>query len=384
VKKWVLPSPTRIHLDSMTVFSGKYNSMRNIRLDSAYPVIEGYKDLAAIGYRLNFSDFIGISSFNFSALFSPDKNLPAKEKVHLGFDFQYWQLKISAGLNSTDFYDLFGPTKMSRKGHFAGLDYKKSLLYDKPKTMDVNLAIRYYGGLERLPDYQNVVATYDKLVSAKVNLDYQYIRKSLGSVDEEKGIRCQAISYTTSVNGRLYPRLYGHFNYGIPLALNHSSVWLRGSTGYCFGDKANPFANFFFGGFGNNWIDRLSEKRYREYYSFPGVALNHIGGKNYGKLLVEWNLPPLRFRHFGFIDMYFQWLRPALFASSVVTNIGSREGIEPLPQFGVRRTLFNVGSQVDFRIVTLSRFNSTLSIGYAAAFENAHVSREFMISFKIL
>ena len=32
-----------------------------------------------------------------------------------------------------------------------------------------------------------------------------------------------------------------------------------------------PFANFYFGGFGNNWVDHLDEKRYRRVSSFPGV-----------------------------------------------------------------------------------------------------------------
>ena len=57
-----------------------------------------------------------------------------------------------------------------------------------------------------------------------------------------------------------------------------------------------PFANFFFGGFGNNYVDHDDEKRYRETYAFPGAELNEIGGRNFLKSTVELNLPPLRFQ----------------------------------------------------------------------------------------
>jgi hypothetical protein len=49
------------------------------------------------------------------------------------------------------------------------------------------------------------------------------------------------------------------------------------------------------------------------------------------------------------------------------------------------RTLFNFGGQLDLRLVTFSLMRSTLSIGYAVALEqDRELSREFMISFKVL
>ena len=51
-----------------------------------------------------------------------------------------------------------------------------------------------------------------------------------------------------------------------------------------------------FGAFGNNYVDHRTEKRYREFYSFPGVDLNQIPAKNFVKGMLEWNLPPLRSR----------------------------------------------------------------------------------------
>lgn len=385
VKEWILGSPSSINIDSLTISTGKYNTFGNLSLASAYPIVEGYKDFAAVGMHLNFSDLLGLTGFEMAVSYSPDQDLPSDERVHLGFNFHHWQLKISATYNSAYFYDLFGPTKTSRKGYSLGLKYNKILLYDKPKTLDFNIGITGYGDLERLPDFQNVVATFDKLLSARASLDYEYVRKSLGAVDDEKGIKWQLVSQSNYVNSEIFPRIYTNFDYGIPLPIGHSSIWLRSSVGYSFGDRDNPFVNFFFGGFGNNWVDHLAEKRYREYYSFPGVDLNKFGGNNYGKVMLEWNLPPIRFRRVGFTSFYLRWARIALFSSAIRTNIDGEKAADPPPQFGARRTLFNFGGQIDFRIVIFSRLKSTLSLGYAEAIEKGQpLAKEFMFSLKIL
>ena len=54
-------------------------------------------------------------------------------------------------------------------------------------------------------------------------------------------------------------------------------------AGFSPSDRDEPFANFFFGGFGNNYVDHHDEKRYREYYALPGAELNEIGGRNFVK-----------------------------------------------------------------------------------------------------
>ena len=66
-------------------------------------------------------------------------------------------------------------------------------------------------------------------------------------------------------NGEFFERVRATLDLGIPLPLSHSSVWLRGATGFSPQDRREPFANFFFGGFGNNYVDHQDPKRYREY-----------------------------------------------------------------------------------------------------------------------
>lgn len=385
VQDWLQDPPSSINIDSLTTHKGPYSTFRNQRLTSIYPIVEGYKDYASVGLHAEFSDLLGFSRFDMTASYSPYEELPTDERFHFRFNLYHWRWKLSGSYNVADFYDLFGPTKMSRKGYSLGVHYNKVLLFDEPKTLDFNFDFTGYGGLERLPDFQNVAATYDKLLSMSADLDYEHIRKSLGAVDDEKGLRWQLRTQSNYVNSKVYPLIDGNIDLGIPLPIGHSSIWLKGSAGTSFGERDNPFANFFFGGFGNNWVDYKTEKRYREYYSFPGVDLNAFGGKNYGKVMLEWNLPPIRFRRFGFSSLYCRWARVSLFSSAIQTNLDGVDAVGEPPQFGTRRTLFNFGGQIDFRIIMFSWFKSALSLGYAVAVEEDQpTSKEFMISLKIL
>lgn len=384
VTTWQLkpPSPATINIDSLTIYSGEYSPFHNMKLTSGYPIVEGYKDYAAFGLRLNFSDAILLYDLEASASYTPNVRLKQNERFHAGFNFRMWRWRLSGAYNTADFYDLFGPTKTSRKGYSLAIQFRDFLVFDEPKTMDYSVTLAGYGGLERLPDFQNVRVSFDKFLTLNGKVNYQYYLKSLGAVDDEKGVRWQIISFNTYVREKIFPRVLANLDYGILLPINHSSIWFRMSAGKSLRGRGDSFANFYFGGFGNNWVDYLSAKRFREYYSFPGVELNEVGGTNYGKLLLEWTLPPVRFRRFGVSSFYCNWTQLTLFSTGLVTNVDSDE---------LRRKLVDIGAQLDFRLVIFSILESTFSLGYAVAFEKDrppdktdHWTNEFMISLKLL
>lgn len=378
VMSWHLKPPTlqEFNPDSLVIFSGTYNPTKYLRLMSGYPIVEGYKNFAAFGFRLNFSDYVLLNELVLTGSYTPNKLLPSNERWHVSALFKYWRWNFKATYNWADFYDLFGPTKVGRKGYSLGVQYREYLVFDEPKLMDYSFSLTKFGGLERLPEAQNITVSFDNFWSLSGKLSYQYTMRSLGSIEEEKGVRWQLLGYNNYVNGKHFARMLGNFDYGILLPIHHSSIWFRTSAGYSFGDRREPLANFFFGGFGNNWVDYQDARRFREYYSFPGVALNAIGGTNYGKLLVEWTLPPLRFRRLGFTFLYSNWTQLMLFSSGIVTNFDDSS---------VRRTVANAGAQLDFKLVIFSTLESTLSVGYArAAARHQKFTDEFMVSLKLL
>ncbi len=376
VKQWQAPSPAEVPIESKITRRGTYRPLLSLRPENFYPVVEGYKDYGAVGFHLNLSDPIYMNVGSVTASYTPDASLKTSERFHFQFRYQRYDWKVSIKYNPADFYDLFGPTKTSLRGYSFGLGYDRPLVYDKPRQMTLSFDGVYYGNLERLPDYQNVAAIYDKLLTVRAKLEYSNLRGSLGRVDDEKGQQWRIVAENNYVNSEALPNIHGDYDIGFALPLRHSSIWARSSVGMALGDRENPFANFYFGGFGNNWIDHRQEKRYQEYYSFPGVRLNELEGKNYAKVMMEWNLPPIRFRNVGTPGFYASWLRTSLFTSALMTDLNDSD---------FRKTIRNIGSQLDFRFSLLSTMNMTLSTGYAYAFGySQHKHDEFMVSLKIL
>jgi hypothetical protein len=382
VQGWMPPPSSQINLDSLTTATGTYRSLSNFKLDNAYPVVEGYQDAAgadavAGGMRLNFSDRIGTTSLDVTSSYSPDRDLAASERLHLRAVFRHWNWRIAASLNPADFYDLFGPTKTSRSGYGLGLQYSGNLLYDAPRRIGYALQLAGYGGLKTLPEYQEVAAPYDKLLSFTGNLSYEYFRRSLGAVDDELGTTWGMTVRGTYANSRSRARLSLDAAKGLLLPLNHSSLWLRTSAGTALaGRRSDPLANFYFGGFGNNWVDHRAIRQFRDAESFPGIDINDVGGANYARVQMEWVLPPLRFRRAGIPSFYVRWADLTLFTTGLATDVDDE---------GLRRELVNVGAQLDVRLVTLSHLDSTISFGFASAWERGLARRSsVMFSFKIM
>jgi hypothetical protein len=400
---WMLRpmSPSAVNMDSLIVHRGEYSSGKSMKLTSAYPVVQGYKDYAAGGVRLDFSDPLRIRKMSLTAAWSPHPSLDTDEQFHAAWDFEFPSFRLFASYNSADFYDLFGPTKTSRKGYSAGVGYNKTLIHAAPKTMNLDINLAYYGGLERLPDFQNITTSFSRFVSVSTTLAYQRTLHSLGAVDHEKGFRWQLGTHTNTVTENMgdqrvvFPRVHQNLDYGFALPIRHSSVWLRSSAGYSFSPLREPLGNFYFGGFGNNWIDHRANRRYRSYHTFPGTELNAIGGTNFTKLMVEWVTPPVRFRRFGFMSLYSNWMQLSLFSTGIITNLDKPvwesvietgdDGPETVRSRRQHR-FYNAGAQLDMKLAIFSIMDATLSFGYAMAWDydmNHAGSDEFMVSLKI-
>ncbi len=381
IRDWVPGSPRDVPLESIIQRDDDYRAIHAVKLESIYPVVEGYKDSQALGFSANFSDPMFLNRFSLTASYSPDRDLLSEERTHIHFKYYRasrptanWEVNLK--WNDADFYDLFGPTKISRKGYSAGFAYNKSLLYDLPRQLDLHLDATYYADMDQMPRFQNIAADIDSLVSGRAQLSYNNLRASLGAVDFEKGLRVDAWLGAKYIDGDLIPVIVTTFDFGFALPWRHSSIWLRSSAGATSGDLADPFANFYFGGFGNNWVDHGSSKHYRGFYSFAGTELNEIAGRNFVKTMLEWNLPPLRFRQAGTPGFFLTWARASLFAGGIDTN---------LDDSSVERKIGNAGAQIDFRFTVLSKFKMTLSLGYAVAFEDSlGSSDEFMFSLNVL
>jgi len=376
VKTWQVPPASAVDEERLVTERGPWDPRRDLRVKNGMPVLQGYKDSVGLGYRLTVEDPIGFAQVGITAAFTPDTGLSSSEKAHLDLNWNYLGWRADLTWNKSDFYDLFGPTKKSRKGFGAKVGYDNTLIYDEPRRLDLKTDIAFYDKIDALPDYQNVDATFDRLVTAEVALRYKNLRRSLGAVDDEKGISWEVNLSANHVNGDTIPQLRGGFDFGFPLLVDHSSFWLRSAAGVADGDRRDPFANFFFGGFGNNYVDSGSIKRYREHYAMPGFGINELSGRTFAKTMAELNLPPRIFESVGTPSFYLAWLRPALFASTLWTDPRDSR---------LRRDFSSLGAQVDLRFTVLHWYEMTLSAGYAVGYRGSRrAGDEFMISLKIL
>ncbi len=67
VKEWAAPPPSIINFDSLTIYTGDYNSIPNIGVASMYPVILGYKEFVSYGLKMNLSDPVGFQNIGLTS-----------------------------------------------------------------------------------------------------------------------------------------------------------------------------------------------------------------------------------------------------------------------------------------------------------------------------
>ncbi len=198
-------------------------------------------------------------------------------------------------------------------------------------------------------------------------------------MDEEKGIGWDLGFAGDRVKGDYFPRFYANLDLGT--GAPHPAlvgVAARARRGWSPGDREEPFANFYFGGF-RQQLGGLPRREAlpRVLVRFPGLEINEVGGTNYAKAMLEWNLPPAPL--------------PQRRQAGLLPHVGPARPLrlrardQPRTASDFRRTITNVGGQVDFRLGVLSRLELTLSAGYARAFEDGAFPRdEAMVSLKVL
>jgi hypothetical protein len=375
LREWNIGSPAEIDLAARTKYDGDFTLLGSTYLSSMYPIVEGYKDSAAAGLRLDFRDLFSLSQLKLTLSYSPDSELESEEKLHALAEFRYLDWELHASYNRADFYDLFGPVKTGRKGYALGVDWGTSLIEDLPnRSLDVSLGAAGYADTDTLPGFQNVASPVDELVEAEAGLHYKAVRSSLGSIETEEGVDIQLTLGDQLVKGEHFPYGGAELALGTGLPIDHSSLWLRTAIGGAFGDRNSPFGNVYFGGFRNNYVDHLDYRRYRELLAFPGFEIDEITAHNFGKAMLEWNLPPIRPRA-GSRRANVNWIGASLFGGVLASDIDHQR---------LRREYTTAGIQVDTRFTVLTHLQFTLSLGAAYGEENHGESvDEYMFSLKL-
>ena len=396
-----IPSSSEVPIDSMILYEGEYKPSKLTKVNYGYPIVVAYKNRIGLGYKINIADPFKFRELTMSLAYTPNTwnngitrdlypdslvDLEDKELIHFSLEARKGKWNLNLGYNEASFYDLFGPTQSSRKGLRANIGFRHNFIYDPPINLVYNAGLGGYYGLDQSPDFQQIqLSGFDGnfYLNLSNSLTYSNVRGSLGGVDGEKGVTATAWISLVESAGKFYPRAIGMFDFGIPLPGKHFSFWGRTAVGSAFSDKFNPFTRFGFAAFGNNYVDFQSARRYRNPFSFPGVSYTagrSIIAKNFGKVLGEFVFPPIRFKKFGGYRFFANWIQPMVFGSYLGTRDVGFEGDSYYEQFA------NAGIQIDLRLVTFSFLPSTISFGYANAWDldSGRRFNEWMISLQLL
>ena len=366
-----------------------YNVFKEMRFAGAYPIVTGFKDDKAwnrvtpvLGYRLMFNDPVGLSSIKLAVGISPWSSNSLKNKFHFDLEWKYYFWTLTASWNHTDFYDLAGPRRASRKGYMVSLayDYTNSLI--APYSRSWGASIGAYGDMDALPLYQEI-SVDDGIRSMQTVSAYGKIsrtRSTLGAVMREQGYELGIQGYGYLAGGHFYPSIDATADFGFLLPVGrNNNFWLRTAGGHAFGDAASAFGNSYFGGFRNNRIDNRNAFQYRTAAAMPGAAIDAIKAHTYAKATAELNLKPIRLNDFGALFLYPTWIQCSLFGTGLSTwNPGE-----------AHKMYYSTGIQFTTEIVFFNYLKTTLSLGYGhlfapEGFPGGRHGNELMISLKLL
>ena len=376
VTQWQVDPPSAVDDRKLVEREGPYRPLEHLALDNAYPVLQGYRDQIGIGYRFNIADPLGFATLGITAAVTPKGDRPGNEQAHVMIDGRYLQWWGSLAWNRSDFFDIFGPIERSRKGFAARGGHEHFIIYDDPRRLEWVNELAYYDRIDTLPQAQNIPTSFDRLFEGSTGLRFTDIHRSRGAADDMKGLKWSALAGFSHAASDTAWNLQGSLDYGWSLPLPGSSLWLRNAAGWIDGDRQLANANFYFGSFGNNYVDQGDARRYRQRDRLPGFDIDEISAQSFARTLLEWNLPPIVFESRGIPAFHLAWLRPAVFATALWAD----------PNRASRRALYgNVGAQLDLRFSVLHWYDMTVSLGYAVGYrENERAGSEWMLSLKIM
>ena len=375
LKTWGVGSPAKIDLDPLITARSHYVPSRELKLVAAFPVVEGYYGKPSVGYYFHFEDPLQFRQFSATLSVSPFGHGTALDRLHADVELKTLSWKFHAWHNAADIYDLAGPIQRSRKGEAVIVSYNKTKIYDPPRQLDLFGSAAAYFGLQQLPAAQNILSPR-RIQSIEGGIKYTNTVKSLGGVDHEKGVAGRLIAGVDHARGEAFPHMSGGVYYGVPLPLANSSAWIYAHAGWAGGSARSPLGSFYFGSFRNNYVDDRTEKRYRELESLPGFDIDQISARRFAKLTGEINLPPIRFAEVGTPLAYISYMRPAVFAGTMLVRSANDRSYR----------LHDLGGQVDFNFTVAMRLPMILSLGVSRGFGDRDIvgRTEYLASLKIM
>jgi hypothetical protein len=261
VKTWTIPPPDTVDAEKVITAGGPYVPLKEMSFQSAYPVLQGYKEFVGLGYHVHIDDPLSIATIGITAAYTPSKDLPSSERAHVDVDYRYLGWHAGASWNRSDFYDLFGrPSAAAAASPRAAATTTRwsstspagstSAPTWPSTTTSTPCRLAEYPRDRRAPRHRR-----------RGPLLHRHAPVARRRRRRERGV--------ASWWPRQLRRPPGHApgaratRPGLPAADGALVAVAAQRRRFRSGAADDPYANFYFGGFGNNYVDRGKAKRYR-------------------------------------------------------------------------------------------------------------------------
>lgn len=352
-----------------------YDAFGNIGIDSFIPVISGFQDQKVLGIYSQFSDPLHIHDLKVEIGYSPFNENPVGPKFHMKVIYNYnRKVKFIFNQNATDFYDLFNSRKRGMIGRKITLGYSHYWKYDNPHKIQQNAEVAFYNGVEYINDNLVRVSRPDFIV-AQTNYSSTDLRRSIGSSDFESG---EKYDFTLRVFGdnpddpQFAGQLIGEWDNYFNILFPHNTMHIQFASGYHVDNKNLRQARFYFGGFGNRYVENEDVKQYRKVFRFSGIPIYSMEAERFIKIMIENNLPPLRFANLSFSQHFINHIDASIYSQAIIAKSDAAE------------KWINIGLQGNIVFKHWFNLESTFSAGIAKAWWDNGEDWQWFLSIKLL
>jgi len=352
-----------------------YNSLDNLDILTIVPVISGFKDQKVFGIYTHISDPLIINDIKLEFGVSLFNKNPRAPRFHFRGKYSYKRsYNIGIDYNAPNFYDLFDKRKLGMIGTELSLGNIHYWIYDNPLKVKQTTEFDWYTGIKYFNDNMLKITVPDFWV-AQTSLNSRNLRRSIGSIDFEYGNNFTLTWMNFGSQNRkpvIAGQLFGEWDNYSTWLFPHNIFHFKLAGGYSWNTEKLIQAKFYFGGFGNRLIDDSEVKQYRKVFRFPGIPIYSLDATRFGKIMLEDELPPVRFGNAAIGEHYLSHFNISLYSEGLLLFSNQ------YPRW------IDTGAQINFVFRHWFNLESTLSAGIAKTWYGNNSSWEWFISYKLL
>ena len=356
--------PARSTTRSWSRRRARTSRSRSVALANAYPGAAGLQELRGRRLPRQLRRSAALRELGITAAYTPSADLPADERGHVEIE----RTATSAGAGGSRGTARTSTTCSVRRSAAARATPPSSattsfLIFDEPRRLELQFDLAYYDKIDTLPSARTWPRRLHRLATGgdRAALHRSCASRSAPSTTR-RASRWDLVATRERRAGHDVPQLRGDARLRLRPALRATRrSGCAAPRAWRNGDRNNPFANFYFGGFGNNYVDNRSIKRYREYVRLPGLRDRRDQRRS-------------RSRADGRIEPAAGGLRVGRHAE-LLPQLAAAGGVRLRPRGPIPTTVriaasdyASVGAQVDLHFSVLHWYEMTLSVGYAVGY----------------